>query len=173
MKLQNIKRSAKKESTVEAQRRNSFFLEGLEDFLLESTSNWGLEGTLGVFQVRRGVCKECLQRYEDLAVWLWSPAFSGLLRNEAGGGSGPLRLSHMEPCGCITPKQKKKSSTVASWVCFLQMLSAVLHCICVFYSLLPHLLFSSEWVWISASPLSHTLLDLNSGGAYKENTPSQ
>lgn len=68
MKLQNIKRSAKKESTVEAQRRNSFFLEGLEDFLLESTSNWGLEGTLGVFQVRRGVCKECLQRYEDLTV---------------------------------------------------------------------------------------------------------
>ena len=93
----------------------------------------------------RGVCKECLQRYEDLAVWLWSPASSGLLRNEAGGGSGSLRLSHMEPCGYIMPKQKKKkSSTVASGVCFLQMLSAVLHCICAFYSLLPHLLFSPE-----------------------------
>ena len=175
MKLKNIKRSAKKESTVEAQRRNSFFLEVLEDFLLEAASNWGLEGSVGVFQVRRGVCKECLQRYEDLAMWLWSPAFNRLLRSEAGGGSGPLRLSHMEPCGCITPKQKRKSSTIASRVCFLQMFSAVLHCICVFYSLLPHLLFSPEWVWISASPLPHTLLDLNSeqgvGGAIQREHP--
>jgi len=105
----------------------------------------GLGGSVGVFQVLRGVCKECLQRYEDLAVWLWSPAFSGLLRNEAGGGSGPLRLSHMEPCGCIMPKQKKKSSTVASGVCFLQMLSAVLHCICAFYSLLSHYFPQNEF----------------------------
>lgn len=67
------------------------------------------------FQVLRGICEECVWRHGDPkgdgkrhpAVWLRPPALGGLLRNEAGGGSRPAGLSHMELCGCVMPKQEK------------------------------------------------------------------
>lgn len=103
----------------------------MESFPLESTSGWGLEGSVEVFQVHWGIFEEDMQKYAGLegngsyaTMWVGPQVIGKLLRMRLESESGAGRLPLMDPSVSKLCKSRK-TGTFASFSFFPQMLPPI------------------------------------------------